>query len=183
MDRNRFRTRAEPAADSPASGVRDAGTARPGEPIAIVGMAAHFGPLSDLRPFSSGSCGGSRPDPPAEPRRWWGLPQTAWHRDHHPDAQAFRGYYLDSFRLRVDRFRIPPRELEEMLPQQSLMLKVAAPSHRGRPLESGSRPQDRRPDRPGSGSEHGKLPASLAAGRQVPAWNESLRARPFPAPG
>ena len=36
------------------------------------------------------------------------------------------GYYLDSFRLRVDRFRIPPRELEEMLPQQSLMLKVAA---------------------------------------------------------
>ena len=113
----------EPALHHSASRRRDSVS---GEPIAIVGMAAHFGSLSHLSAFQQRVLGGSRPDPPAEPRRWWGLPQTAWHRDRHHDAQAFRGYYLDSFRLRVDRFRIPPRELEEMLPQQSLMLKVAA---------------------------------------------------------
>src|SRR5205807_3777086 len=43
-----------------------------------------------------------------------------------PDRDACRGYHIDAIALRLDRFRIPPRELEEMLPQQSLALLAAA---------------------------------------------------------
>ena len=38
----------------------------------------------------------------------------------------FDGLFIDELEFRVDQFRIPPSELVEMLPQQSLMLKVAA---------------------------------------------------------
>ena len=41
-------------------------------------------------------------------------------------ASDFRGHYLRQFEVPLGRFRIPPRELEEMLPQQLLMLKVMA---------------------------------------------------------
>ena len=38
----------------------------------------------------------------------------------------FNGYYLNEVALPTNRFRIPPRELEETLPQQLLMLQTAA---------------------------------------------------------
>ena len=38
----------------------------------------------------------------------------------------FLGFFIEQLEFRVDQFRIPPRELGEMLPQQSLMLRVAA---------------------------------------------------------
>ncbi len=41
-------------------------------------------------------------------------------------AVALAGYYIDSLEFGVDEFRIPPRELAEMQPQQSLMLRIAA---------------------------------------------------------
>ena len=36
------------------------------------------------------------------------------------------GFYLEDVAVAIDRFRIPPKELEEMLPQQLLMLQAAA---------------------------------------------------------
>ena len=41
-------------------------------------------------------------------------------------AARFTASTWTSWRCRADRFRIPPRELEELLPQQVLMLQVAA---------------------------------------------------------
>ncbi|MFM7152139.1 MAG: beta-ketoacyl synthase N-terminal-like domain-containing protein, partial [Gemmataceae bacterium] len=64
------------------------------------------------------------------PRRWWGLPSADWLQQERGDV-ATPGYYLSGARLPADRFRIPPREVEEMLPQQVLMLYVA-----GRALDS-----------------------------------------------
>ena len=91
-------------------------------PVAIVGMAAHFGPFEGLAAFQDRVLGGEAGREPAR--------RVAGGRRRRPRSGSLdppvRGFYLDSFRLRVDRFRIPPRELEEMLPQQSLMLKVAA---------------------------------------------------------
>src|SRR5207245_97414 len=51
----------------------------------------------------------------------------------------FAGFYLDEVSAPADRFRIPPRELEEMLPQQLLMLQVAA-----RALDAAPVPEARR---------------------------------------
>ena len=49
---------------------------------------------------------------------------SEWLREQ-GSSQAFAGYYLDEVAVAADRFRIPPRELQEMLPQQVLMLLVA----------------------------------------------------------
>jgi acyl transferase domain-containing protein/3-hydroxymyristoyl/3-hydroxydecanoyl-(acyl carrier protein) dehydratase len=95
-------------------------------PIAIVGMSAHFGPFRGLQAFQERVLGGAIAGGPEEPRHWWGAQESAWYRREGLDAQTFPGYYLDSLELRPDRFRIPPRELEEMLPQQSLALLTAA---------------------------------------------------------
>ena len=95
---------------------------RANDPIAIVGMAAHFGPFDGRAAFQDRVLGGRLAATRPAPRRWWHVEAGSTKR-HSIDL---RGFYLDAFRLGADRFRIPPRELEEMLPQQSLMLKVAA---------------------------------------------------------
>ncbi|WP_165228826.1 beta-ketoacyl synthase N-terminal-like domain-containing protein [Aquisphaera insulae] len=70
-------------------------------PVAIVGMAAHFGTSDGL---------------PAVRERLLGA-------DSGEDTEWGP---LGGFSIGLGRFRIPPRELAEILPQQSLMLKVAA---------------------------------------------------------
>ena len=84
-------------------------------PVAIVGMDACFGPWRDLRAFQERVLGGGNNEQPQPPKRWWGV-----------NAGAFKGYFLDELKVPVDRYRIPPKELQEMLPQQLLMLQVAA---------------------------------------------------------
>ena len=71
------------------------------EAVAIVGLSAHVGPFAGLRAFQERVLGGG-------------------------DRVRATGYHLDSIELPVDRFRIPPKELAEMLPQQSLLLNAAA---------------------------------------------------------
>ncbi len=108
-----------------ASAAQASQPARAPWPVAIVGMAAHFGPLTDLQALQEQFFTGKTSIGPVPPGRWKG----AADRGHPPgfDSESrFPGYYMNELRLRKDRFRIPPRELQEMLPQQSLMLKVAA---------------------------------------------------------
>jgi acyl transferase domain-containing protein/3-hydroxymyristoyl/3-hydroxydecanoyl-(acyl carrier protein) dehydratase len=69
---------------------------RPG-PVAIVGMEARFGDLQGLRSFQEAVLGGAQPG-----------------RRTLPDLE-----------LAPTAFRIPPKELAEMLPQQVLMLQAA----------------------------------------------------------
>jgi PfaB family protein len=98
----------------------------PRAPIAIVGIAAQFGPIGPGRSFQNHVLGGRPQVDPSAPPNWWGIPDTQWFRQAGWDRHWFPGYYLDSLQFRVDQFRIPPRELVEILPQQSLMLDVAA---------------------------------------------------------
>jgi acyl transferase domain-containing protein/3-hydroxymyristoyl/3-hydroxydecanoyl-(acyl carrier protein) dehydratase len=85
--------------------------------VAIVGVAAHLGPFAESGSVKAMALGGDQPQSPSEPANWWGFP-----------GATFPGHYLESLDIPIGRFRIPPRELAEMLPQQSLMLKVAADS-------------------------------------------------------
>jgi acyl transferase domain-containing protein/3-hydroxymyristoyl/3-hydroxydecanoyl-(acyl carrier protein) dehydratase len=76
-----------------------------GDGIAVVALAGRFaalGSLADLRQAVLGT------PPPAAP------------------GEAVPGYFFEEIRVSADRFRIPPREIEEMLPQQALVLQVAS---------------------------------------------------------
>jgi len=86
------------------------------DPIAIVGMAAHFGPWKTLREFQEFVLGGGVVVPARERVNGWGQVQRV----------CPPGHYLEELTIPLDRFRIPPKELEEMLPQQLLMLQIAA---------------------------------------------------------
>ncbi len=83
-------------------------------PIAVVGMDARFGPWNSLRSFHERVLGGQSADP-QPPRHDWGV----------LDAASFPGFYVERLEIAADRFRIPPRELQEALPQQVLMLQAA----------------------------------------------------------
>jgi acyl transferase domain-containing protein/3-hydroxymyristoyl/3-hydroxydecanoyl-(acyl carrier protein) dehydratase len=83
-------------------------------PVAIVGLDAHFGPWSTLETVSQRLLGGRATDAPRPPRNW-SVPEC-----------ACAGFYLEDLQVSLEQFRIPPRELAEMLPQQVLMLQVAA---------------------------------------------------------
>ena len=80
-------------------------------PIAVVGLAAHFGPWRGLRPFQEYVLGGGDRPAPA--------PRSG-------DESGTPGHFINGLEVPLDRFRIPPKELEEMLPQQLLMLTTAA---------------------------------------------------------
>ena len=84
--------------------------------IAIVGMAAHFGPWQSLEAFQHCVLGAGKPVAPTEPPHAWG----------HPGAKRYAGHFMESVDIPVGRFHIPPKELTDMLPQQLLMLQVAA---------------------------------------------------------
>jgi acyl transferase domain-containing protein/3-hydroxymyristoyl/3-hydroxydecanoyl-(acyl carrier protein) dehydratase len=68
--------------------------------VAVVGMASHMGSLPD---------------------------KEAFYRSRFSDAeQDHRSSRIEELRIPVGEFPIPPNELEELLPQQLLMLQVAA---------------------------------------------------------
>jgi acyl transferase domain-containing protein/3-hydroxymyristoyl/3-hydroxydecanoyl-(acyl carrier protein) dehydratase len=90
-------------------------------------MAAHFGPWKSLRAFQHRVLGSDNDVSPSPPPHWWGVPESIWFRERGFDARSFAGYYVDPhMTIQAGRFRIPPRELQETLPQQLLMLQVAA---------------------------------------------------------
>jgi 3-hydroxymyristoyl/3-hydroxydecanoyl-(acyl carrier protein) dehydratase/3-oxoacyl-(acyl-carrier-protein) synthase len=70
--------------------------------------------------------GGGDSRAPQAPRNWWGAEDSCWFQEEGLKNSSFKGYYLEKLAVPLDQFRIPPKELEEMLSQQLVMLKVAA---------------------------------------------------------
>lgn len=106
---------------------------KPPEPVAIVGMSVRVGRWANLeafqrrifdQEFDSESGTG-----PAERTQWRGLSsaeiRAVWGDSGAAGTPLLPGYYLEDLSVPVNRYRIPPRELAEMLPQQLLMLEVA----------------------------------------------------------
>lgn len=90
-------------------------------PIAIVGMSAAVGPWHDLRSVQERLFGNpALAHQPVALLKEWGL------ADSLPGLPAFKGYPIRDTSLALKRFRIPPSEIREMLPQQALLLSVAA---------------------------------------------------------
>jgi acyl transferase domain-containing protein/3-hydroxymyristoyl/3-hydroxydecanoyl-(acyl carrier protein) dehydratase len=95
-------------------------------PIAVVGLDARFGPWESLRSYQERVLGGDPAAAPTPPRDWWGAEESPWFRGEGLHETPFAGFYRDEVTVATDAFRIPPREMEEMLPQQLLMLQAAA---------------------------------------------------------
>jgi 3-oxoacyl-(acyl-carrier-protein) synthase/3-hydroxymyristoyl/3-hydroxydecanoyl-(acyl carrier protein) dehydratase len=83
--------------------------------LAVVGMAATVGKWKSLGAWHRALGKGNKLERPEAKRHNWGL-----------QGRHLSGYHLEELVAPLDRFRIPPKELEELLPQQLLMLQVAA---------------------------------------------------------
>lgn len=111
-------------------------------PIAIVGAACRLAGAYDLDEFVRRSLFGQQIAKPDRQPRWWGAEQSNWFATENAHS-ATAGYHLHSLRVPLQRFRIPPVELRDMLPQQLLMLEAAADAlddqHTARKPENGRR--------------------------------------------
>lgn len=111
-------------------------SAPPAPPIAIVGLAAQFGPWNDTRELQEHILNAVAADPTPKVNGW-GL----------TSAVSPPTFGIEDLAFPIDRFRIPPKELEETLPQQLLMLRVAASA-----LDDCRTGGDESGDAPGSGT-------------------------------
>lgn len=93
-------------------------------PIAIIGMAAHWGPWKNLTTIRELCWGGVHAIEPLPPRGW-GLESSGESPDHFREGLP-RGYAIEQLEVPLGAFRIPPVEMAEMSPQQVLMLQTAA---------------------------------------------------------
>lgn len=121
---------------NPQSAVRNS-TER--EPIAIIGMSARLGGVESLAAFRElifrgDTAVGFRPS-----GRWDSCDDAA---ERLIGREKCDGAYLERLSIPVGRFRMPPSEIPEILPQQLLMLDVVASAldDAGMPL------RERRPD-------------------------------------
>ncbi|MDP7249574.1 MAG: polyketide synthase, partial [Planctomycetota bacterium] len=105
----------------PASSIQHPASA----PIAVVGMDAFFGPWKTLLEFQERVFGLGNHAEPKSPANWWGAEKSQWFQDEGFNECPFKGFFIETLPFPLKRFRIPPRELLDMLPQQLLMLMVA----------------------------------------------------------
>lgn len=95
----------------------------PQDPIAIVGMAAHVGNLKDLQQFQYAVLNGRSALAECPADRCRHIDEDESHR--YPQSEI-PGAYIEGFDMPVGPFRIPPTDMAAILPQQALMLTVAA---------------------------------------------------------
>jgi len=93
--------------------------------IAIVGMETQFGPWKSLAAFKERLFTDKQNFDAELPKHWWGI--------DNPDQ--IKGWFISEVNVPLGRYRIPPAELKEMLPQQLLMLEVAANALRDAGIE------------------------------------------------
>lgn len=98
------------------------------EPIAIIGIGAHFGGADTLDAFEAALYRGEAVRAQVAPSRWRGVLPPGEPNDGAnigADIGADIGAFVETVAVDPLEFRIPPAELTHFNPQQLLMLKVA----------------------------------------------------------
>ncbi len=90
--------------------------------IAVVGMAVRFGGIESLEKFQERIFKGESPFRTRPKDRWHGAEEIV----KAITGSDLHGAYLDGLEMFPGDFRIPPNEIADILPQQLLMLRVAA---------------------------------------------------------
>ena len=95
--------------------------------MAIVGMDAYFGSCKNLKEFDYCVYSGEQQFTSLPPGRWKGIEDYPAILDRHgiTDKESLKGAFISDFDFDISRYRIPPNEIESMIPQQLLMLRVA----------------------------------------------------------
>ncbi|BAY20484.1 PfaB family protein [Calothrix sp. NIES-2100] len=95
--------------------------------IAIVGMDAFFGECKDLDAFERSIYDGKQHFIPLPSQRWYGIDgkEDLLKEYGLPDGKAPIGAYIQEFALDTLAYKIPPNEVEQLNPQQLLLLTVA----------------------------------------------------------
>ena len=95
--------------------------------LAIVGMDAFFGGCDGLDAFDRTIYDGKQHFIPLPPQRWQGIEtETELLKKHgFVTGKEPEGAYIKDFDFDFLRFKIPPKEEDQLIPQQLLMLKVA----------------------------------------------------------
>lgn len=127
--------------DRPAEPAVSSEVARAPTPLAIVGMDACFGPWPDLASFASANLAGARGFRTLPARRWRGfdvdsdlLKSLALAEGRPP-----QGGFLESFTFDPIHFRMPPKDVDHLNPQQLLILKIADAALRDAGIRPGGR--------------------------------------------
>jgi len=113
-------------------------TAKAREPLAIIGMDAHFGGAKDLSSFAAliNSEGNTFRDLPA--KRWKGIEKNSQVMNALSLSKAPKGGYVEDFDIDFLRFKVPPNEQDCLIPQQLMMMKVADNAAKDAGLKEGS---------------------------------------------
>ncbi len=93
--------------------------------IAIVGMDAFFGGCCGLDAFERSIYDGTQHFIPLPPQRWQGIETQDDLLKNYGLEKAPDGAYIQDFEMDFLHFKIPPRDEDQLIPQQLLMLKVA----------------------------------------------------------
>jgi PfaB family protein len=97
----------------------------PLKPLAITGMAAHFGACADLKALRQALYSGQQLFTALPEKRWKGLETETELLKQYGLAAPPQGAYIADFEMDFLHFKIPPNDADQPIPQQLLMLKVA----------------------------------------------------------
>ena len=108
------------------------------EPLAIIGMDAHFGEAKDLASFKTliETNGNTFRELPS--KRWKGIEQNSQVMNALSLPKAPKGGYVEEFDIDFLRFKVPPNEQDCLIPQQLMMMKVADNAAKDAGLKEGS---------------------------------------------
>ncbi|MFP4496775.1 MAG: polyketide synthase [Vulcanimicrobiota bacterium] len=94
-------------------------------PVAVVGMDACFGNWADMEKVAKALLKPDENKSPGPKTNWFGVDKSRWFNKWRHTALPFWGYGIEELKAELGQFRIPPVELQEMLPQQLIMLLTA----------------------------------------------------------
>jgi acyl transferase domain-containing protein/3-hydroxymyristoyl/3-hydroxydecanoyl-(acyl carrier protein) dehydratase len=108
------------------------------EPLAIIGMDAHFGGAKDLASFNTliENDGNTFRELPT--KRWKGIEKNSDVMNALCLSKAPKGGYVEEFDIDFLRFKVPPNEQDCLIPQQLMMMKVADNAAKDAGLKEGS---------------------------------------------
>jgi len=109
------------------------------QPLAIVGMDAHFGSAQSLNAFEQQIYSGKQDCHELPQDRWKGIQNSKeLLAQYGLDANNLpQGSYIESLEIDFLRFKIPPNQDDPLIPQQLLMLQVADNALKDARMEEG----------------------------------------------
>ncbi|TMM44811.1 beta-ketoacyl synthase N-terminal-like domain-containing protein [Colwellia ponticola] len=112
--------------------------AKPAQPLAIVGMDAHFGSADNLSTFKTLLDNNATTFRELPPKRWRGINNNSAVMKALALNKAPMGGYVEDFDIDFLRFKVPPNEQDRLIPQQLMMMKVADNAAKDANLKPGS---------------------------------------------